>query len=258
MKNFLAILLLVTAFSCNGTKNAATKKEEATNQAILSESLQQKNKEGIDLFAKGNVPASWTLEMDFDKIIRFKSLDGTSYNSTPVAPVENAATGSSVYTTKAGKGDLVITLFKESCTDKLSGERFNQKITVEADGKRYEGCGRYLFDTNLNGKWILEKIDNRMLSAADFAKGLPELAFDLAAGSLSGHDGCNRIMGSMEVLGNRIKFSAVAGTKMACPGNKKENELVHKLSNQVATYFFKDGQLVLYLIDDSMVVFKKA
>lgn len=258
MKNFIPVLLLLTAVSCNGPKNATSKKEETKNQAALTENLQQKNNEGIDLFAKGAAPASWTLEMDFDKIIRFKSLDGTNYNSTPVAPVENTTDNSSVFTTKAGKGDLVITLFKETCTDGLSGEKFNKRITVQVDGKRYEGCGQYLFDANLDGKWILEKINNNMVSAADFAKGLPELSFDLAAGSLSGHDGCNRIMGSMEVLGNRIKFSAIAGTKMACPGNKKENEIIHKLSNQVATYFFKDGQLVLYLIDDSMVVLKKA
>lgn len=257
MKNFAAIILLVTAVSCNGTKNTTGQNETAKSPAALTENLQQKNSEGIDLFAKGALPASWTLEMDFDKIIRFKSLDGAEYNSTPVPPVENTPSNSSVFTTKAGKGNLVVTLFKENCIDGLSGQQFNKKVIVEVDGKRYEGCGQYLFDAMLDGKWILEKIDNNIISPADFAKGAPELIFDLSAGSLSGHDGCNRIIGSMEVQGNRIKFSAIAGTKMACPGNKKENELVHKLSGQVATYFFKDGQLVLYLIDDSMAVFRK-
>jgi len=153
---------------------------------------------------------------------------------------------------------MLISLFKEGCTDALSGEKFSKKITVEVDGKRYEGCGQYLSDAALNGKWILEKIGSRTIQAADFAKGLPELVFNLEAGSLAGHDGCNRINGSMEVQGNRIKFGPLASTKMACPGNKAENNFTQKISSQTATYYFTAGQLVLYLIDDSIITFKKA
>src|SRR5688572_24836656 len=98
MKNFAAFILLLIAVSCNGTKNTTGKNETAKSQAVLTENLQQKSSEGIDLFAKGALPASWTLEMDFDKIIRFKSLDGTEYNSTPVPPVENTSNNSAVFT----------------------------------------------------------------------------------------------------------------------------------------------------------------
>ena len=258
MKHLAAFLLLLSAAACNGTKQSAVKKEEAKTQAILEESLQQKQAEGTDLYAKGSIPASWTLEIDYDKLIRFRSLDGTDYKSSPVAPAENTANNSFTYTVKAGKGTMLISLFKEGCTDALSGEKFSKKITVEVDGKRYEGCGQYLSDAALNGKWILEKIGSRTVQAADFAKGLPELVFNLEAGSLAGHDGCNRINGSMEVQGNRIKFGPLASTKMACPGNKAENNFTQKISSQTASYYFTAGQLVLYLIDDSIITFKKA
>lgn len=249
--------MAISLVSCSATKKWAATKQEAMQQAALTESLQQKQLAGIDFYAKGSTPSSWTLEIDFDKIIRFQSLDGTDYKSTAVSPVENSSGNSSTYTTKAGKGDMMITLFKENCTNTLSGETFTQKVTIDVDGKKYEGCGQYLFDAALDGKWILQTVGIANVQAADFAKGIPELSFDLSGGKLSGHDGCNQVQGSLTVMGNRIKFSAIAGTKMACPGNKKDNEFITKISNQLATYYFKDGLLVLYLIDDSTLSFKK-
>ena len=258
MQNFIITALLISMFSCTMSKEVAEKKEQNKNGGKLAESLQQKKSEGIDFFAKGSLPASWNLEIEFDKIIRFKSLDGTDYKSSPAGAVEDKASNTSAYTTKAGKGNMVITIFKESCRDALSNESFDKRIVVEVDGKRYEGCGQYLFDANLEGKWILDKISSRSVDANQFAKGLPVLFLELASGKVTGHDGCNDITGTMEVMGNRIKFSPLGGTKMACPGNKKENEFIHKLNDKYASYFFKDGMLNLYLIDDSIISFRKA
>ena len=255
MNNMIVFLFIIALASCNGTKNTTATKQDAKTQAVLAETLQQKQLEGIDLIAKGAIPASWTLEMDFDKIIRLRSLDGADYKSSPVNSVNNS--NNTTFTTRAGAGNMVITLYKEGCTDALSGEKFNKKVTVEVDGKRYEGCGQYLVNTNLAGKWKLEKISANIAQAADYAKGLPELEFDLSGGRVSGHDGCNNFSGTIEVRGDKIRFSPLAGTKMACPGNKKENDFIHKLNNQVAGYYFSNGQLVLYLIDDSTVLFKR-
>ncbi|RYY68558.1 MAG: META domain-containing protein [Chitinophagaceae bacterium] len=256
MKHFIILPLLVLFLACSSTKKTTAKKE-ADNQTLLAETMQQKQAAGIDLFAKGSSPASWNLEIDFDRIIRFQSLDGTDYKSSPVPAVEDAAKQISVYTTRAGKANMVISLFKETCTDAITGEKFSRKITVEVDGKKYEGCGQYLSDANLEGKWIMEKIGSSSLKPGDFAKGLPELEFKLSSGAISGHDGCNRLSGTMEVQGNQVRFSPIVSTKMACPGNKAEYQFLSKISNQVATYFFKDGQLVLYLIDDSTLVLRK-
>lgn len=252
------VLLFAIFVSCKGTKEVAIKKEADQTRQALNENLRQKLEAGIDIFAKGATPSSWTLEIDFDRLILFRSLDGTDYKSSPVPGIENTSNGSVVYTTKANKGNMVITLFKEECTDALSKEKFKKRVTVEVDGKRYEGCGQYLENANLNGKWILDKIGNRSVQASEFAKGLPELVLNLEGSSISGHDGCNRVNGSMEVMGNRIRFSSLASTKMACPGNNSANEFISKMSGKAASYYFKDGFLVLYLIDDSTVSFKKS
>ncbi|RYY42074.1 MAG: META domain-containing protein [Chitinophagaceae bacterium] len=204
MKFLLYFLLLSTA-GCTASKDATLNKRTAV-AGVLSEVLQQKQAQGIDFFAKGAQPASWTLDIDFDKILRFQSLDGTDYKSTPVQPVVDELNKTSTYTTKAGKRNIVVILINESCTDGISGEKFSKKIRVEVDGRSYTGCGQYLYDNKLDGKWIVEKIDQQIVSAKDFAKGLPELSFNLNSGTLSGNDGCNSITGSIEVMGNRIKF----------------------------------------------------
>lgn len=47
--------------------------------------------------------------------------------------------------------------------------------------------------------------------------GEPQLVLD-ANGSLTGTDGCNRLMGSWSVKGGTITFGQVASTMMACDG----------------------------------------
>lgn len=258
MKIFVAfIILLAVGSGCKTGGQQIAKQEKQLPAPVLSESLQQKQLNGVDFFARGNTPASWTLEMDFGNLIRFKSLDGTEVNSTAVQPIELPAERASSYTSKATNGDINILLYQEACTDVLSGEKYNKKVVVTVNGKRYEGCGQYLYDATLNGKWILEKINNKPLAAADFAKGLPQLELNMQAGKLTGHDGCNTVMGGFEVLGSKIKFQPLASTKMACPGNKTENEFTQLLSNHTVDYYFKDGQLFFYLPDDSIIIFKK-
>jgi len=258
MNIFVAsFILLAVASGCKTGGQHISKQEKQLAAPILSESLLQKQLNGVDFFARGNTPASWTLEMDFGNLIRFKSLDGTEVNSTAVQPINLPAENATSYTSKATNGDINILLYEVACTDVLSGEKYNKKVVVTVNAKRYEGCGQYLFDATLNGKWILEKINNKTVAAADFANGLPVIALNMQAGKLTGHDGCNTIMGDFEVLGSKIKFKPLASTKIACPGNKTENEFTQLLSNHTVDYYFKDGQLFFYLPDDSIIIFKK-
>jgi heat shock protein HslJ/uncharacterized membrane protein len=217
----------------------------------------QKQQNGVDFFAKGNSPASWTLEMDFGNIIRFRSVDGADQNSSAVAPEKVAGSNAVSYTTNVTGGVMRILVSGDGCSDGLSGEKFNKKVVVTVNSKRYEGCGQYLFDTGLEGKWLLEKINSRPVVAAEFSKGLPELLFELGKNRASGHDGCNSVSSTLDVLGTKIKFSPFTSTEMVCPANKKENNFLHLLSEQTIDYYFKDGLLYLYLPDDGLLVWRK-
>lgn len=258
MKLLVYFLLLFGLGGCKSSRQLASQQEKPLPPPVLPQSLVQKQLDGVDFFAKGSVPASWTLEMDFGNIIRFKSIDGPDLNSSAVSPVAQAGNKTVAYTTNVTTGQMLVTVSEEGCTDAISGDKFDKKVIVAVNGKRYEGCGQYLFDAALDGKWILEKINNKTLSASDFSKGLPEFIFELAKKRVSGHDGCNTVSSTMEVLGAKIKFNPFLSTKIACPNIKAENNFLHLLSNQTIDYYFKDGQLFFYLPDDSIVVFKKA
>lgn len=254
---YILFLIMIILSGCTSSRQAMERKNTQLPAPVLSEILKEKHINGVDLFARGNIPASWTLEMDFGNLIRFKSLDGAEVNSTAVQPINIPAQNATSYTSRASNGDIVILLYKENCIDGINGEKYNQKVSVTVNGKRYEGCGQYLFDAALNGKWILQKMNSENLLATDFAKGLPTINLTLQSGKITGHDGCNNFAGSFEVLGNKIKFDPLASTKMACPTNKKEKDFTSLVSGKTVDYYFSNGQLYFYLPDDSLIIFTK-
>ena len=257
MKYILVALIIFVIASCTSSR-PVTQKQSTQQTTPLSESLAQKQLNGVDFFARGNLPSSWTIEIEFGNLIRFNPLDGQAVTSTAVQPQFSAEKNVATYSSKATNGDIIVLVQDEPCTDNINGEHYNKKVVVTVNNKRYEGCGQYLFDAKLNGKWMLQKINNVLLVPADFAKGLPTITLGVQQGKLTGHDGCNSLSGSFEVLGSKIKFDPLASTKMACPGNKPGNEIAAKLSGQVVDYYFTNGQLYFYLQDDSILVFDKA
>jgi uncharacterized membrane protein len=246
-------ILLIAFTACSSNKEMASQKMSAA--PVLSETMQLQLDNGTDFYAKGNTPATWSIEMDFENFIRFKSLDGTTQNSSMVKP-ELLPTVEK-YLTKATYGTMEVLIYNEGCKEGTSAEKNNKKVVVTVNGKRYEGCGQYLYNPSLNGSWSLYKMNNIEANASDFAKGLPLLIFELDKSIMRGNDGCNSISSSITVTGNRIRFGEITSTKMFCAENNAAFDFVSKLNNQWAVYSFEGGLLKLYLSDDSSVYFKK-
>ncbi len=256
MKFFLILTgLLYSLVACNSSKQGFAQKGKQSAPPVLSATLAAKQLNGVDFFARGSQPASWSLEMDFGNLIRFKSVDGTEANASAAQPVYIPAQKATSFTSAGG---VQVMLYDEACKDALTGEPFSKRVTVRVKENQYEGCGQYLFDATLHGIWLLEKVNNNLVNKSDFAKGLPQLNLDLQQQKLSGHDGCNQLSGSFEVMGSKIRFSNLAQTRMACPGNKPGLEFTPLISGQTVDYYFKDGSLYFYLQDDSLLIFKKA
>ncbi len=253
----IAFPITLLAFTACGSSKNISDKNIATAPA-LSDAMQWQLANGTDFFAKGNTPATWSLEMDFENFIRFKSLDGTAQNSSMVKPVQLISENAEKYVTRATNGQMEVLLYDEGCKVGFSEEKFNKKVVVTVNGKRYEGCGQYLFDPNINGSWFLYKMNGLEAKKADFANGIPQLIFELAKGNMRGNDGCNNINSSIEPTGNRIRFGSITSTKMFCAENNTAFDFVSKLNNQWAVYSFEAGLLKLYLPDDTSVYFKKA
>ncbi|MFZ1528392.1 MAG: META domain-containing protein [Ferruginibacter sp.] len=251
---FAALLLLLG--SCNPGKKLAGEPSAAAQQydLKLGDSLRKKFNSGTDFFASGIEPASWELDMDFDKNFSFSASDGVNISTYAVkgAAVENET----IYDTETKAGKLSIHIFKETCSN---GSR-EKKVTVSIAGKTYTGCGKYLYNNLLNDTWVLQKIGSQVLNEKMFSKGLPRMQFDLSAGNTSGHNGCNSFGGNISVEGSRIRFGPLMQTEMFCSGNDPVAEKIigEKISGQAASYYFQNGRLYLYLSDDNLLEFTKA
>ena len=71
-------------------------------------------------------------------------------------------------------------------------------------------------DIRLYNIWFLEKMGDRAYKDADFANDLPRLEIFVREPRISGHDGCNMLMGSFEIWSDILVFNSLATKMMAC------------------------------------------
>ena len=223
----------------------------ATNNERRMQADTKKLQEGVDFKAQGNEPF-WSVEIDFDKQIHFKSLNHPAELIAPVPkPAQMQDAQGERYRAVTEAGELIVTILKDSCTDSMSGDGFpykvrvDAKLTSDADYAHYEGCGRYLADYRLHNIWAVEEMQGKPLKAQDFTKGIPTLELYPEEGRIAGHDGCNRIFGKIETQGNQLKFGMMGATRMACPNMEKSDQLMKLISDQTFNYTFEPRQLVL-------------
>lgn len=240
--------------SCSSTKEAFIKKTVAKSSSAeikLPDSLIKKLQKGIDFFASGDLPDTWTLEMDYDNGYYFKTGNGITMN-TPAYKATISTDTLRKYIANTSQGEMTIFLYETFC-----GSKNNKRAEVLLNNTLYRGCGNYLYNPAVDGKWILEKIGNTVVNVTDYKKGIPTLQFDIAGNKITGTDGCNNFNGTIQMQGSRIQFSTINGSNAACSNDVLQKIFIQKISGQVASYYFKDGQLYLYLIDDSLLIYKK-
>jgi heat shock protein HslJ len=251
------LFCMLSMAACNNTKktvsSAAGQQEQTKENAALS-ALQQS---GTDFLAEGSSPVNWRLEMNYDDTIRFSADDGLSLKVAYNKLKKDTTAAESNFTANISSGNVVIRVTDETCTIPTHREVYNKGVSFTFNGKVYTGCGKFLADQTLDNKWVLDKIGVTAIYPKDYNR-IPEMQFDLAKQQVSGNDGCNSIGGKIEVQGNRIKFGTLISTKMTCKKNNIENILSTQVSSKLVNYYFKNGELYLYLPDDNLLVFKKA
>jgi len=256
----IIFLLSATAFfaACSNTKNATSSNKPSTTEELnAANDAKQMMQAGNDFYANGNAPVNWRMEIDFENKITFTSDDGLALSFATNTLQKTQAGNKTTYTGKITAGDISIAMEDGTCTVPTIRKVYQKLVTVTINQKAYTGCGSYLVNDNLEGKWNLEKIGTAPITAADYNK-VPSFTFDLAQKRISGNDGCNSIGGSIDVQGSKIKFSGMLSTKMACVKGKNIESIINtSISNKVADYYFKEGKLYLYLIDDTLLVFTR-
>ena len=243
-----------------------TQKIQSNGTNVKTETLtfmKRKLAGGIDFYALGNEP-SWSLDIDFDNFMQFKSLTELSELNTPPGDEARAQDANVTrYGAQTEAGMLIVTILEGPCIYSMSGEIFPWKVRVDAkyttdtDYKRFRGCGRYVVDYRLNDIWVLTTFNGTELRAEDFVKGLPVVEFHLNKNMVYGSTGCNRITGSFEAKGKRITFSKMATTRMACPNMEFEQQFLTFITDNSLDYYIEDGKMTLQDDKGIVIVFKK-
>ena len=120
-------------------------------------------------------------------------------------------------------------------------------VIVERFGNVWprETCGNALADSPLRGTyWKLVRLDDSPVSAGARQQEA-HLIFANDAPRLGGSGGCNRLTGAFELEGDKLRFSRMAGTMMACPeGMEQEKRFIDTLG-QVERYRIRGSHLDL-------------
>ncbi len=233
---------------------------DSAGNALLR--LKEKLDAGIDFTASGTEPF-WSLEIDFDKQMHFKTVGGFEI-TTPVSEGVKAMDAQVVrYRAKTEQGEIIVQLARRECINSMSGVKFEYSVSVdmkqniEKDYIRYEGCGTYTADYRINDIWVLEQINETTLKREDFLKGLPLLEINLAQRKVFGHTGCNNLNGAAEVQGKKISFGMFVTTRMACPNTDFENRYLASLQRRTIPYKIDSGKLQLQVGSDSVYTYNK-
>ena len=98
-----------------------------------------------------------------------------------------------------------------------------------------------LEDTN----WKLVGLGEAKIAGASQQQE-PYLILDSKARRVAGSGGCNRLTGSYQVSGDRLKFNGVARTMMACPKGMETEEAFLNALAQVRSWKINGQQMELY------------
>jgi heat shock protein HslJ len=94
--------------------------------------------------------------------------------------------------------------------------------------------------------WTLSELGGKAFAAPAGGRGAPTLQFDAAKKSANGFSGVNRYFGGYEKDGPKLKFGALAGTKMAgSPEAMQAESAFHAMLASVSQWQIADGTLAL-------------
>ena len=230
--------------------------------ALQPDKFQTQFAQGIDFIATGNEPF-WRLEIDFDKDMHFKMLDG--FEITTAVGEEIKAMDANVirYSSSNEKGTLTVQIQKLACINDMSGEKLGYTVTIDTKGKAdknyrtYKGCGQYIADYRLHDIWVLDSINNKKMKADDFTKKLPYFELNLTEKKVFGSTGCNTITGPIEIMGKKIYIGKLATTRMTCKYTDFEKAYLQGLENKIIPYKITTGKLYLQVSTDKVFIYKK-
>ncbi len=251
---FAAIPLFLLSCATTGKGPKGLRKDQV--RLGYSDSTEQLYRQsGIDFIASGSTPKPWTLSLDFDKAFLFQHSQGTD-KARPVEPSPIMDAPGETYFCGAARTPFDITLMGESCRT-AEGQTLPYTVSINREGLTYSGCGRFITDNRLHDIWALERLDDEPQFALNYPQGLPRLELNLYRQRMYGFNGCHDVESAFELRGNWMRFGQIYPETKPCPTDLIGRILDEWVSRRMAEWALKDGKLVLYLMNDRRLTFRK-
>ncbi len=257
MKHIIVLSFVVLAIcSCKPSEN----KEEQIPIVIEDTTfLVKKSLAAINFYALGQEPF-WSINLLQDSIVQFTPAPDAAEIKLQWQEQQQIG-GIKRYTLEGDGQRLTITIRPDSCQDTMSGQMFDHIVTAayrNSDSNsltNYTGCGEYVPDYRLTGRWELEMVQGNIIHQENGLRETPYLNISPFDKSFDGNAGCNNISGSLAIEGERLFFSNIRTTRMACPSPLEET-LVQALG-RVSRFTIKKNQLVLYQEDQQLAIYNR-
>lgn len=111
----------------------------------------------------------------------------------------------------------------------------------------------------LDGHWIIQKIDFKVVEKEKVGNEIPYLVFQLNDSSVSGFMGCNTLSGKVEVTDNEITFKKMSMSKMYCLDVPYEKDIIDVVFYKgTLKYKINSGILSLFVNDEEIMILKKS
>lgn len=126
-------------------------------------------------------------------------------------------------------------------------------VTTANDIWPGESCGQLGYNESLfNTYWKLTRLNDEPIEVFQDQRE-PSLILATEENRLSGSDGCNRIMGSFQLREDKLKFSRIASTMMACPHGMETAQAVHFMLEKVRYWQIEGQHLELADVDGNVM-----
>ncbi|MBK5935775.1 MAG: META domain-containing protein [Halorhodospira halophila] len=157
--------------------------------------------------ARGQEPG-WMLRMDGE---RMRLLADYGRLEVAAAQPDPEVTDTALrYTAETDNGRALEVVVEQAlCADVATGMPHPYRVDYTLDGTQHRGCGGDPRALLTGGEWQIVAVDGEIPEAI--------ITLDLdAEGRVHGQAPCNRYAGAYRLTGERIVFSGLAATRMAC------------------------------------------
>jgi len=209
--------------------------------------------------ASGTEPF-WSLNI-YEDLITYKTPSDSIVfpHTNPILAQDSNVKRYDVETTSS---NMTVQIMQVECSNAMSGKVSPYKVSVNlkkgtmSEVEELEGCGDYKTDYRLHDIWVLETLNGKTSTKADFSKELPMLEIKAAENTFSGFAGCNRMNGRLFFEKGLLRFMDFTTTKMMCVPNNKEAEFLEALQSST-TYAIENNRLTLSNPSGILTIFKK-